>query len=257
MAKTKTYFVSDFHLGQMGVHSSEEREQRILQLFEQIKEDGKSLFLLGDLFDYWFEYKQVIPLGFERFISGLLALKEAGVAVEIFTGNHDMWMFRYFQSKGIPVHKDPIQIELDSKRFFLGHGDGLGPGDLSYKIIKRFFRSRICQFAFGLLHPNIGIGLMKYFSQRSRKNGKEREAFSSFDKEFLVQFCENYQGAHPIDYFIFGHRHIPIRYKLSKSNGEYINIGDSLVHYTYGVWNDETFTLVSYGDETPRILSNY
>lgn len=256
MPQKHIYFASDFHLGRNGLHSSEVREEKILELFNQFKEDAAKVYLVGDLFDYWFEYKHAIPRGFSRFIAGLVDLKNAGVDVELFTGNHDMWMLNYFQNLGFIVHKDPIIVEHFGKRILVGHGDGLGPGDYNYKFLRRVFRNKICQWLFARIHPNTGIGLMKYFSNQSRKKGQGKEDFETFEKEWLVQYCENYTAHSNIDYFLFGHRHIPMEYQLNSSNARYINLGDSLHHYTYGVLKQSCFSLISYGDKQAHIETN-
>ncbi len=256
MSQKHIYFASDFHLGRKGLESSSVREEKILGLFDHFKENAAKVYLVGDLFDYWFEYKHAIPKGFSSFITALVSLKKAGVDVEIFTGNHDMWMNTYFQDLGFKVHKDPIFVEHFGKKIFVGHGDGLGPGDYTYKFIRKVFRNRVCQRLFGSLHPNVGLGLMKYFSNRSREKSFGKEDFISFDEEWLVQFCESFPNKHEVDYFVFGHRHIPMDYRLKSSNSRYINLGDSLYHYTYGVLKESGFSLLSYGEEEAHIETN-
>ncbi len=256
MPQKHIYFASDFHLGRKGLDSSAIRENKILNLFKHFEEHASKVYLVGDLFDYWFEYKHTIPAGFSRFIAGLIDLKSAGVDVELFTGNHDMWMNNYFQDLGFKVHKDPIIVEHFGKTLYIGHGDGLGPGDYNYKFLRKVFRNKLCQWLFARIHPNTGIGLMKYFSNRSREKSFGKEEFESFDKEWLVQYCESYPAEEEVDYFIFGHRHIPMEYMLQSGKAKYINLGDSLYHYTYGVLKESGFSLISYGDKDAHIETN-
>lgn len=257
MANNKVYFFSDFHLGRPAKHSSLEREQLILNLFQEIKKDAKQIYLVGDMFDYWFEYKQVVPREFVRFIAALDDLKASGIAVEIFTGNHDMWMFDFFQKDlDIPVHRDPITRTHFGKQIFIAHGDGLGPGDNWYKLIKKIFRNKFCQWLFARLHPNFAIGTMRYFSNLSKKRNEDKHPFESFEKEWLVQFCNDYSPEHHIDFFVCGHRHVPMIYQLQSRDAQYINLGDSLTNYTYGVLDESGFSLACYIDEKSKIYTN-
>ncbi|NNF35008.1 MAG: UDP-2,3-diacylglucosamine diphosphatase, partial [Saprospiraceae bacterium] len=169
MARTKTYFASDFHLGLDVSISSLEREKKIVRWMDGIKNDAKAIYLVGDVFDYWFEYGTVIPKGYTRLLGKLAELRDIGIPIYFFIGNHDMWMFRYLDEEmGIPIYRQPIQREIDGKKFFIGHGDGLGPGDHGYKFIKSIFSNRFCQWLFARIHPNLGIRIMKYVSGRSR-----------------------------------------------------------------------------------------
>lgn len=205
------------------------------------------MFILGDLFDYWFEYKQAVPKGFVRVLSVLAKFTEAGIPVHIFTGNHDMWLSNYLiEEIGLQVYKNPIQRELHGQSFFLGHGDGLGPGDYGYKFIKKIFSNKINQWFFARLHPNFGLGLMKYFSRKSRESEAESPPFLGADKEWLVQYCERKIQTENHDYFIFGHRHLPIDYTLSNGHSRYINCGDWLSQNTYVKYSNNQLTLESF-----------
>lgn len=253
----KIYFLSDFHLGRKGLHTSKEREKILCNFLDEIKTDAEKIYLVGDLFDYWFEYKQVIPRQFTLFISKLQELRNLGILIEIFTGNHDMWMFGFFEDElDIPVHRDPIKVRLQGKRFFIAHGDGLGPGDYSYKIIKKVFRNKICQWLFARLHPNFALSVMKFFSDRSREINHEKFKFKGFDKEWLVQYCETHPDKSEIDYFIFGHRHLPIVYELNNNHSRYINLGDSLEYYSYAVLENESIDLKSFYHQDLEIHTN-
>ncbi len=234
LKRTKTYFASDFHLGLDGEMSSVKREKKIVRWLESIKSDARDIYLVGDVFDYWFEYGTVIPKGYSRLMGKLAELRDEEIPIYFFTGNHDMWMFRYFEEElGIPVFRKPIRKEIDGKIFLIGHGDGLGPGDHGYKFIKRVFSNRICQWLFARIHPNLGIRIMKYFSSRSRDNHSEEEKFLDPEKEWLVQFCEDTITNEQVDFFIFGHRHLPIEHELSNGASTYFNLGDWLQYYTF------------------------
>jgi len=239
------YFASDFHLGMdNSVSSSSERERLIIRWLDSIIDEAGQLYILGDLFDYWFEYSKVVPKGFVRVLAKLAQFTERDIPVHIFTGNHDMWMFDYLENEiGANVYREPITRELGGKQFFLGHGDGLGPGDHGYKFIKKIFRSRINQWLFARLHPNFGIGLMQRFSKTSRESQDEAYEFLGPEKEWLVQFCEDHLKKNEIDFFVFGHRHLPIDYQLSKPNARYINCGDWIRHNTFVVFDGEQLEL--------------
>jgi len=153
----KVYFASDFHLGIDARLSSREREKQLVRWLEQIRKDAYSIYLVGDVFDFWFEYKTVVPKGYVRLLGKLAELRDEGIPIYFFTGNHDMWMFSYFEEElGIPIYREPIVREIMGKTFFIGHGDGLGPGDHGYKFIKRVFANPVCQWLFERLHPKIG-----------------------------------------------------------------------------------------------------
>jgi len=230
------YFASDFHLGLNKNGTSRAREARIIRWLASIIDDTEQLYILGDLFDYWFEYKKVVPKGFIRILTKLSEFTDRDIPVHIFTGNHDMWMFDYLEDEiGAIIYRAPIVRQLQGKKFLLGHGDGLGPGDHGYKFIKKVFRSKINQWLFARLHPNLGITLMQKFSKKSRDAETESPAFMGPDKEWLIQYCEKKIEKGDIDYFIFGHRHLPIDYTLSNKRSRYINCGDWIEHNSYVV----------------------
>ncbi len=230
------YFASDFHLGLDKNGASSEREKRIVSWLDSIIDDTQALYLLGDLFDYWFEYKKVVPKGFVRLLAKLIQFTDREIPVHIFTGNHDMWMFDYLEKEvGAQIYRGPIERQLQGKTFVLGHGDGLGPGDHGYKFIKRIFASKINQWLFARLHPNLGIALMQKFSHKSREAESASPPFTDPEKEWLVQYCETELSNRAVDIFIFGHRHLPIDYKLSNGSSRYINCGDWIDHNSYAV----------------------
>ncbi len=239
------YFASDFHLGIDARLSSLEREKQIIRWLEKISSDAEEIYFVGDLFDYWFEYQQVVPKGFSRFIGKISELRDQGIPITFFTGNHDMWMFSYFTEEfGIPVLREPVKKEINGKKFIIGHGDGLGPGDHGYKFIKRVFANKLCQWAFARVHPNLGVSIMKYWSNRSRSANREEKAFLGKDKEWLVQYAEETIQHEDIDFFIFGHRHLPIDYTLSNGKSRYINLGDWLEFNSYAKFDGQELKLL-------------
>jgi UDP-2,3-diacylglucosamine hydrolase len=243
----KIYFLSDFHLGSPDYESSLIREKKIVKFLDEIKHDASEIFIVGDLFDFWYEYKKVIPKGFVRILGKLAELSDAGIKMHFFVGNHDMWMNGYFQQElNMKVYHHPEEIELLGKKFFIGHGDGLGPGDHRYKFIKKVFRNKFSQWLFGALHPGLGIGMANYFSNKSRKaTGKEDEKFLGEDKEWLIIFSRETLKSRYFDYFIFGHRHLPIDFKLTDAT-RYINLGDWIKYNSYAVFDGKNLELKFY-----------
>lgn len=234
----KIYFASDFHLGIDARLSSRERELQLVRWLDSIKEDAAELYLVGDLFDFWFEYQHAVPRGYVRFLGKLAELRDAGLPIYVFTGNHDMWMFDYFERElGIPVFRTPIVREWNGKRFFIGHGDGLGPGDYGYKLLKRVFQNRLCQWAFARLHPNFGIGLALFFSGRSRAANPAEDVFLGSAQEWLVAYSNRKLDTVAADYFIFGHRHLPIHHVLKNGTSQYVNLGEWMHYNSYAVFD--------------------
>ncbi|MFN5347120.1 MAG: UDP-2,3-diacylglucosamine diphosphatase [Bacteroidota bacterium] len=240
----KVYFISDFHLGVPNDTDSRKREDKIVAWLNSISNDVQILFLMGDVFDYWFEYKEVVPRGYVRLLGKLAELSDAGVEMHYFTGNHDMWVFDYLPKEiGLQIHRAPIQREYNGKMFFLGHGDGLGPGDYGYKFIKKVFANKLAQWFFARIHPNTGIGLMKFFSKRSRiATGTSDDVFLGDDKEWLMIYSREVLQKEHYDYFIFGHRHMPLDKALS-DNSRYINLGEWINHFTYAVYDGKELQL--------------
>ena len=243
----KIYFLSDFHLGAPDEQSSLQREKKIVQFLNEIKKDAEKIFLLGDLFDFWYEYKKVVPKGYVRILGKLAEITDMGIPVYFFVGNHDMWMKDYFQKElNITVYFEPTPFNLNGKKFLIGHGDGLGPGDGGYKFIKKVFRNKISQGLFGVLPPNIGMGIAKYFSRKSRaQTGQTEEQFLGEDKEWLISYCKEILQKEKYDYFIFGHRHLPIDYDLN-GNSRYINLGDWIRYFSYAIFEGNTLALKYY-----------
>jgi UDP-2,3-diacylglucosamine hydrolase len=246
----KIFFISDFHLGADASLTSAEREKKIIKWLISVENQIEELYLVGDVFDYWFEYKHVIPKGFTRLIGTLVHMRDKGIPIYFFTGNHDMWVFQYFEKElGIPTLREPIIKTLKGKKFFIGHGDGLGPGDTGYKLLKRIFSNRFCQWAFGVLHPNAGLALMRFFSQKSRKYTGDEAPFTDPAQEWLALYCEDQIKSKDIDYFVFGHRHLPIYHQLSNGKSVYINLGEWMYACSYGEWDGKEFKIKFFESE--------
>jgi len=231
----KIYFASDQHLGAPTHEASLPREKKFVAWLNVIKEDAGAVFLLGDLFDFWFEYKTVVPKGFVRVLGKLAELKDAGIAIYFFVGNHDLWMRDYFQKElDIPVFHQPQEFDINGKLFLIGHGDGLGPEDHGYKRMKKVFTFPFFKWLFRWLHPDIGVKLGHYFSVKNKLiSGDEDAQFLGEENEWLAQYCKRKLTEKHYDFFVFGHRHLPLEIELN-STSKYINLGDWIQYFTYG-----------------------
>lgn len=234
-------FASDFHLGVPDEASSRLREEKLVSWLRERAADSEEIFLVGDIFDFWFEYKKVVPKGFVRLLGTLAQICDTGVPVHIITGNHDLWMFGYLEKElGVHIYKETIERTFGGKQFVIGHGDGLGPGDHGYKFIKKVFTCSFFQWLFRQLHPDLGIRLANYFSGKSRDaNYSADQKFLGEENEWLLVYCkEQIQKGSKADYFIFGHRHLPLEIPLNDES-TYINLGDWISHFTYAVFDGE------------------
>jgi len=231
----KIYFASDQHLGAPSPEASLPREKKFVAWLDTIKEDAGTIFLLGDLFDFWFEYKTVVPKGFVRVLGKLAELKDAGIDIYFFVGNHDLWMRDYFQKElNIPVFHKPQEFDINGKIFLIGHGDGLGPNDHGYKRMKKVFTFPFFKWLFRWLHPDIGVRLGHYFSVKNKLiSGDEDARFLGEENEWLAQYCRRKLTEKHYDFFVFGHRHLPLEIELN-NNSTYINLGDWIQYFTYG-----------------------
>lgn len=242
----KIYFASDFHLGVPNQQASREREDKIVRWLDSIKSDAAEIYLVGDIFDFWFEYSKAIPKGFIRFQGKLAELTDAGIKVTFFRGNHDMWMFDYFTKElGIEIVSNELVFERNGKKFYIHHGDGLGPGDAKYKFLKKIFRSRVCQWLFARIHPNFGIGVALAWSHGSRVASMKKEEYKGEEQEWLVTYCREMLKNEHFDYLIFGHRHLPLDIKLT-DNSRYINLGEWINFSKYAVFDGADLTLMSF-----------
>jgi len=259
----KIYFLSDFHLGAPDAVSSLEREKIVVRFLDEIlsesrgKNEAAEIFLVGDMFDFWYEYRKVVPKGYTRLLGKLAELSDAGIPMHFFVGNHDMWMKDYFQKElNIPVYYEPKEFERNGKKFLIGHGDGLGPGDKGYKFLKKIFRNPACQWLFGVLPPYLGMGLANYLSRRSRaQTGAAEEVFLGEEKEWLIIYCKEVLQNFFYDYLVFGHRHLAIDFRLSPDS-RYINLGDWIHYYTYAVFDETGLQLKSYLNKDEKIIRN-
>jgi UDP-2,3-diacylglucosamine hydrolase len=242
MSASKIYFASDFHFGVPDHSLSREREDLVVSWLEEIRKDAAEIYLIGDIFDFWFEYSAVIPKGFIRFQGKLAELADSGIKITLFKGNHDMWMFDYFVKElGIQIVSDELVLERNGKKFYLHHGDGLGPGDSKYKILKKIFRSGFCQWLFARIHPNLGVGIAKKWSKHSRLQSNQKEEFQDLNKEWLVSYCKELLLKEKFDFLIFGHRHLPLDVRLGESR--YINLGEWMNFNSYAVFDGENLEL--------------
>lgn len=243
----KIYFASDFHLGVPNDSISLLREKSIVDWLNFIQADAFEIYLVGDIFDFWFEYKTVIPRGYTRLLGKIAELTDKGIKINYFTGNHDMWTFGYLEKEtGVTLYRNPIEITYNNKTFMIGHGDGLGPGDNGYKMIKKIFASPICQWLFARLHPNFSIGLANFWSRKSRSvNQPKDKIFLGDDKEWLVIYCKEVLQTKSINYFIFGHRHLLLNIPLNETS-TYINLGDWFKAKNYAVFDGETLKLLQF-----------
>ncbi len=257
LSSKKIYFLSDFHLGAPNHAASLTREKRIVQFLDEIKTSAAEIFLVGDMFDFWYEYRKVVPKGSVRLLGKLAELSDTGIPLHFFVGNHDMWMRDYFETElNIPVYYEPKEFERNGKKLLIGHGDGLGPGDQGYKRLKKIFRNPACKWLFGILPPVAGMGIANYMSRRSRaQTGSSEEKFLGEDKEWLISYCKEILAQKPIDYFVFGHRHLPIDFKLG-NNSRYINLGDWITFNTYAAFDGEEVVLQSYTGNDHKIIRN-
>jgi UDP-2,3-diacylglucosamine hydrolase len=241
----KIYFISDFHLGVPDAASSLEREKKIVRWLSMVEKDAAAIFLMGDIFDFWFEFKYVIPKGFVRLQGKLAELTDKGLPIYWFTGNHDMWIFDYFTKElNITIVRDPEVLALNGKKLYIGHGDGLGPGDYFYKFIKKVFRNHFFQEWFRITPPAIGIGIAQYWSRHSRISGIKKEQYLH-DKEWLLIYSKEQEKIAHHDYYIFGHRHLPLNLEVN-SESRYINLGEWVNFYTYAVFDGEQVSLLEY-----------
>lgn len=243
---SKIYFASDLHLGVPNREKSLVREKLFVQWLDEIKNDAEAIYLVGDIFDFWFEYKKAVPKGYVRLLGKLAEISDSGIPIHIFTGNHDMWLFDYLEDEiNAHIYREPIEISMKGKRFFISHGDGLGPGDNGYKLIKKIFKNKLCQWLFERIHPNLGISIAQYWSKKSRiANGEKDESYYG-EKEWLTQFCKEKMKTIEVDYFIFGHRHLPLEVDLG-NNTIYINLGEWVNYNSYAVFDGKRLELKRY-----------
>jgi len=241
----KIFFASDVHLGAPGIKNHRQHEKRFVAWLEFIKPMASELYLMGDIFDFWFEYKHVVPRGFTRFLGKLSELTDAGIPVHFFTGNHDIWLFDYLENEcGVKVYRQPVVKSFNNKKVFLAHGDGLGDYDRHYNFLKSVFTNKLAQWLFARIHPNAGIGLANFWSGKSReKNNKVYgNKYLGDDKEFAVLYAKEYLKDNKVDYFVFGHRHVARTVGVGP-HCQLVFLGDWIQHFSYGEFDGNTIEL--------------
>lgn len=245
----KSYFASDFHLGVPSYEESLIREKKIVQWLDSIKGDCSTLFLLGDIFDFWYEYNSVVPRYFTRLLGKLAELSDSGIHIFFFKGNHDMWTFDYLEKEiGVHVIDEEWVGEIAGKKFYIHHGDALWKGETTYKLIRKVFRSKLGIWLFHRLHPNFGVGLANFLSRKSRKkNAVIDQIEMPLDQEYQFQFANNYLKENDVDFFVFGHRHKPMNVPL-QDNSRLINLGDWITQFTYAVFDGNEMEVKTYSD---------
>lgn len=239
----KTYFASDLHLGLYPPDKSLEREKLFVRWLNAIRHNAHAIFLVGDIFDFWWEYKKVVPRGFTRFLGKISELTDSGIPVHFFTGNHDIWIKDYLPDEtGIILHRKPYVTTINGKTFFIAHGDDLGPGDTGYKILNKLFKNRFLQWLYSRLHPNLSISIGQAWAKKSRYSKDLIENFKGENSERQILFAKNMLKTNHFDYFVFGHRHIPLQFKLN-NHSTLIYLGDWIIHYSYGVFDKHGFRI--------------
>ncbi|MCK5824604.1 MAG: UDP-2,3-diacylglucosamine diphosphatase [Ichthyobacteriaceae bacterium] len=247
MVGNKIYFASDQHFGVPNLKKSQDRERLFVKWLEMAEKDATHIFILGDMFDFWFEYKTVVPRGYTRVLGKLASLTDKGIPVTFFVGNHDLWMRDYFETElGVEVNYEPKVYEFFNKKFYLGHGDGLGPNDEKYKLLKKVFTNPLAQWLFARFHPNFALGLANYFSRKSRlANGEADQTYNGDDSERLYQYTIDMEKEADVDYFVFGHRHLAMIKELPLG-AKYVNTGEWVSKKSYAVFADGDIELKNF-----------
>jgi UDP-2,3-diacylglucosamine hydrolase len=250
------YFISDLHLGMYPPEKSLRREKLVVQWLDEIANHAAELWMLGDIFDYWFEYRKVVPRGFTRFLGKLAALNDAGVKIHLIPGNHDIWVFNYLSKEtGLEVHREDLIKRWNARTFYLGHGDGLHQGDYAYRMLQKIFKNRFMQWLYARIHPNGSTSFAHWWSKKSRMRKGAFKEYQGAENEHQVQFARSYIREHPdIDFFVFGHRHIPFDIRIGESS-RVIGLGDWIVNFTYGVFDGKEFHLKKYLEDQGSIIS--
>lgn len=242
------YFLSDAHLGSLAIPHSRLQERRLVNFLDALKAKASAIYLLGDIFDFWHEYKYVVPKGYTRLLGKISELTDSGVEVHFFTGNHDLWVHNYFEQEcGMIVHRNiGCTTEIGGKIFYLAHGDGLGDGDRKYKFLRAMFHNPVCQRLFASIHPRWGMYFGLKWAQHSRLKHEAQGGepkYAGEDREELVVFAKKYLQTHPdTDYFIFGHRHIELDLPLQPA-ARLLIIGDWIDKFSYVVFDGQELRL--------------
>lgn len=250
MLSDMIYFLSDAHLGSLLVKDKRVHEKKLFDWLDQVKTDATIIYLLGDIFDFWFEYKTVVPKGFVRVLGKLAELTDSGIEIHFFIGNHDIWTFGYLEKEiGLIIHKEPYNVQLGNKKFFLAHGDGISVDDHGFKFIRKIFHSNTAQKLFRLVPAQLGQDFGYNWSKNNRIKHQEYDnKYLGEDKEALILFAKKYAGNHDIDFLIFGHRHIALDLQL-RDKKRVVILGDFVSLFSYGVFDGENFWLEYFGSE--------
>jgi UDP-2,3-diacylglucosamine hydrolase len=249
MANKKVYFISDVHLGSCAFDDDREREQKLVRWLTTIQDTASDVYLLGDIFDFWYEYKYVIPKGYVRLLGKLAELSDKGIKLHFFIGNHDIWVRDYFEKElGMKVYLHDTVQEINGKRFYLAHGHRTGYRPALLKLMHYVFHASWVRRIYNIIHPTInywfGLGWSK--NNRLYKHKQEEAEYLGEDKEFLVQFAKEYSKTHPeIDYFVFGHRHVMLDLMFSKT-ARIVYLGDWISHFSYAVFDEDGLRLEMY-----------
>lgn len=244
-SRKNVYFASDAHLGLDIFENPIDTERRLVRWMDSIKDSAKAIYFVGDMFDYWFEYKDVVPKGYSRFIGKMAELSDNGVEIHIFTGNHDIWMFGYFEKElGAIVHHKELITEIDGKKFYIAHGDGLGDPSISFRILRKFFRNKPCQALYKMIHPRLTVPLGYAWSRHNRKKkiGLKSEKYLGEKQEYLVEFAKKHAQDNDIDFYVFGHRHIVLDLLITPKQRVAI-LGDWIQNFSYGMWDGNNFSV--------------
>jgi UDP-2,3-diacylglucosamine hydrolase len=242
-SKSKIFFASDFHLGLKAGSPPLDREKKVVAWLDKIEPEAMEIYLLGDIFDFWWEYKYVVPRGFTRFLGTISRITDSGTPVHFFTGNHDMWIGDYLSKEcGIIIHAEPFTAVFNGKKFHLAHGEGLGSSNIGYKILLLIFRNKPLQFLYSILHPTIGVGIGHSWSLNSRLGKGISMEFLGDGKEDLLKYAASFPAEEKIDYFIFGHRHLAMTFMM-KTGSEVLFLGDWIKHSSYAEWDGNDLIL--------------
>lgn len=257
--RKKIYFLSDAHLGSWALEHRRTHERRLVNFLDEIKHEAAAVYLLGDIFDYWYEYKYVVPKGYTRLLGKISELTDRGIEVHFFTGNHDIWCKDYFVEEcGMVMHREPITIDLYGKEFYLAHGDGLGDESRNFKMLRAMFHSHTLQTLFSAIHPRwtVKLGLTWAKHSRLKREGGKEPDYMGEEREPLIRYTKEYLKTHPdINYFIYGHRHIMLDLMLSRE-ARIVIIGDWIKYFSYAVFDGNELILDQYveGDKEKPVL---
>ncbi|MGF1583697.1 MAG: UDP-2,3-diacylglucosamine diphosphatase [Bacteroidales bacterium] len=248
--RKKIYFATDAHFGLSGPEKSLPRERLFVKWLDFIRKDAREIWLLGDIFDFWFEYRRVVPRGYTRILGKIAEITDSGIPVHFFTGNHDIWVFDYLPKEtGMIIHKEPVTVTFSGKKFFLAHGDGLDGKDHGFKILKWAFTNPAFQWMFARLHPNFAMWFGHRWSHNSRYSKELITPYRGPEGEEHMIFANKMLEKEHFDYFVFGHRHLPFNMPLNNGTSRCINLGDWLWHFSYGVFDGQTMEVRNFPAE--------